>query len=238
LGEKYTEEALKRRIVYLPQYERFFQTELPKVRANHLPNQIVIETMVHYMRSVREGKIRLRRIDKTNPVCWKNDPEMDALLRLNKMINEGATLASIRKDFAEKEQAVLKLREQLEEVQSELKTYIVLKEKCEIVFGLRYSEKYTHEQAAATLKGYPSINADNWKRVYNLVADQKKAVEDLQSKLAQTETELKEAAELAGTAERVFGTTFVQDAIRRCSCEEVGKYLPNGSFTPDGFYRR
>jgi hypothetical protein len=169
---------------------------------------------------------------------WKNDPEMDALLRLNILINEGATLVSIRKDFADKEQAVLKLREQLEEAKCDLKTYIVLKEKCEIAFGLRYSEKYTHEQAAATLKGYPSINAENWKRVYDLVADQKKAVEDLQSKLAQAEAQLKEAAELAGVAERVFGTTFVQDAIRRCNCEEVGEYLPNGSFTPDGFYRR
>ncbi|HAG13510.1 MAG TPA: hypothetical protein DCG49_06565, partial [Ruminococcus sp.] len=226
LGEKYTEESLKRRFAGYLQYEQ------------RAPNRVVIETIVYYMRTVREGRIRLRRIDKTKPIMWKNDPEMDALLRLNKMINEGASLTSIRKDFADKEQAVLKLREQLEEVQSELKTYIVLKEKCEIVFGLRYSEKYTHEQAAATLKGYPSINAGNWKRVYNLVADQKKAVEDLQSKHAQAEAKLKAAAELAGTAERVFGTTFVQDAIRRCNCEEVGTYLPNGSFTPEGFYRR
>lgn len=238
LGEKYTEEFLKRRIAARFQFEEYFRTELPKVRASHAPNQVVIETMVHYMRSVREGKIRLRRIDKTKPIMWKNDPEMDALLRLNKLINDGMTLASIRKEFADREQAVVHLREEHEKSRSDLKTYIVLKEKCEIVFGLRYSEKYTHEQAAATLKGYPSINAENWKRVYNLVADQKKVVEDLQSKIAQAETELKEAAELAGTAERVFGTTFVQDAIRRCNCEDVGEYLPNGSFTPDGFYRR
>ena len=114
----------------------------------------------------------------------------------------------------------------------------MLKEKCEIVFGLRYSEKYTHEQAAATLKGYPSINPENWKRVYDLVADEKKTAEDLQSKLAQAEAELKEAAEIAGVAERVFGTTFVQDAIHRRNCEQVGDCLPNGSFTPDGLYRR
>ena len=238
LGEKYTEEFLKRRIAARFNFEEHFRTELPKVRANHLPNQIEIETMVHYMRYVREGKIRLRRIDKTKPIMWKNDPEMDALLRLNKMINDGATLASIRKDFADKEQAVLHLREKLEKSRSDLKSFIVLQEKCEIVFGLRYSEKYTHEQVAATLKGYPSINADNWKRVYNLVADQKKVVEDLQSKLAQTETELKEAAEIASVAERVFGTTFVQDAIHRRNCEQVGECLPNGSFTPEGFYRR
>jgi hypothetical protein len=101
------------------------------------------------------------------------------------------------------------------------------------------TELYLNFKARNELwKSYPSINAENWKRVYNLVADQKKVVEDLQSKLAQAETELKEAAELAGTAERVFGTTFVQDAIRRCNCEKVGQYLPNGSFTPDGFYRR
>ncbi len=238
LGERYTEEALKRRIVYLSQYERFFQNELPKVRERRAPNQVVLETMAFYMRTVREGKIRLRRMDKTRPFIWKNDPEMNALLHLNKMINDGATLASIRKEFADKEQAVLHLREKLEKSRSDLKSFIVLQEKCEIVFGLRYSEKYTHEQAAETLKGYPSINAGNWKRVYDLVADEKKTAEDLQSRLAQAEAELKEAAEIAGIAERVFGTTFVQDAIHRRNCEQVGDCLPNGSFTPDGFYRR
>ena len=136
LGEKYTEESLKSRIAGYLQYEQRFLAELPKVREQRAPNRVVIETIVYYMHTVREGRIRLRRMDKTRPFIWKNDPEMNALLRLNKMINEGATLALIRKEFADKEQAVLHLREQFEKVRSDLRSFIVLQEKCEICIRL------------------------------------------------------------------------------------------------------
>ena len=82
----------------------------------------------------------------------------------------------------------------------------------------------------------PSVKANDLNDTVNIRNDAFN--NDRRFIISETETELKEEAELAGTAERVFGTTFVQDAIRRCSCEEVWKYLPNGSFTPEGFYRR
>ena len=156
-------------------------------------------------------------MDKTKPFIWKNDPEMNALLRLNKRINDGATLASIRKDFAEKEKVVTKLREQLVGEKKELETFLALQEKLELLFGGKPSARFTREQAEKTVKLYPDIKPENWKRVYNLVEFQRQKGQKLHSKTEQAEVAFQDAAELAGVAERVFGTTFVQDAIDRCN---------------------
>lgn len=238
LGEKYTEESLKRRIAFLSQFVQYFHVELPKLRETRAPNLIVMETIAHYMRTVRVGKIRLRRMNKTRPFIWKNDPEMNALFRLNKKINDGATLASIRKDFAEKDEAVTKLREQLAAEKKETDTILELQEKLELVFGGKPSAHFMREQAEKTVRLYPDIKPGNWKRIYELTASKQKVLAELRSKLEQTEAAFQEAAELAGVAERVFGTTFVQDVIDRCAAQRVGDYFPNGIFSPDGYYHR
>ena len=238
LGEKYTEEALKRRMAYLSQCEQYFRTELPKMRERRVPNLIVMETIAHYMQTVRDGKIRMQRMDKTKPFIWKNDPEMNALLRLNKRINDGATLGSIRKDFAEKEDVVTNLREQLADVEKETKTILELQEKLELVFGGKPSAHFTREQAEKTVKLYPDITLRNWKRIYELTESQQKKLMELSSKFEQAEAAFQEAAELAGVAERVFGTTFVQDAIDRCNTQRAAGLFPNGYFPPNSFYHR
>ena len=47
----------------------------------------------------------MHRRNQQKPFAWTNDAELDALLALNQKINDGATLNSLRTDFAEKEKA-------------------------------------------------------------------------------------------------------------------------------------
>ena len=197
-------------------------------------NVTVIQVLHQYIEVVRIGKIKVQPKDLSKPVSWVNDRELDALLLLNRRIHEGATLTSIQKDFAEKDQAARTLRDQLMASQKDLQTFLELQEKLELLYGGKPSVSFTREQAEETLKSYPSIKPYNWLGVYQLVANEKQSVQELQEKLETAESELKEEAELAATADRVFGKTFVQDILNRNTFQNSGRFLPNGSFTPDG----
>lgn len=234
LGESYSENALKSRIQINIRFEQHLTEKIAEAKQRNNLNIVTQQTALQYVNAVRIGTLRMKRKDSSKPLSWKNDPELDALLLLNRKIHEGATLASIRTDFENKEQTVASLREQLEQSQRDLKTFTVLQEKCEIVFNGYHSPNFTLQQAKKSMKYHPLIHADNWERVYLLVAQEKQAYEDLQKQLAVAERELKAAADLVGTAERVFGKTFVQDIIDRDGYQKAAKYLPNGAFTPNG----
>ena len=236
LGAFYSETALKKRTESNLRWEQKSVEALEESKQMKSPNVVVIQTLHYYISMVRVGKIKVRAKDESKPVSWVNDRELDVLLLLNRKIHFGATLASIQKDFAEKDQAAATLRDQLAESQKDLQTFLELQEKLELLYGEKPSARFTREQAEDTLKLYPSITPHNWIEVYKLVANEKQSVQELQTKLEAAEAELKEAAELAATADRIFGKTFVQDILNRNTYQNSSRFLPNGSFTPDGRY--
>lgn len=234
LGAFYSATALKNRIRSNVRWEQQTYEVLAEAKQKKSLNVTVIQVLHQYIEVMRIGKIKVQPKDLSKPVSWVNDRELDALLLLNRRIHEGATLTSIQKDFAEKDQAARTLRDQLMASQKDLQTFLELQEKLELLYGGKPSVRFTREQAEETLKSYPSIKPYNWLGVYQLVANEKQSVQELQEKLETAESELKEEAELAATADRVFGKTFVQDILNRNTFQNSGRFLPNGSFTPDG----
>ena len=234
LGAFYSATALKNRIRSNVRWEQQTYEVLAEAKQKKSLNVTVIQVLHQYIEVMRIGKIKVQPKDLSKPVSWVNDRELDALLLLNRRIHEGATLTSIQKDFAEKDQAARTLRDQLMASQKDLQTFLELQEKLELLYGGKPSVSFTREQAEETLKSYPSIKPYNWLGVYQLVENEKQSVQELQGKLETAESELKEEAELAATADRVFGKTFVQDILNRNTFQNSGRFLPNGSFTPDG----
>ena len=228
LGEHYSEQALRNRLAEKTRYEQQLAQRVADARKQSAPNTIVLRTMQFYTITFAKGALPIRRRDQKKPYAWTNDSELDSLLSLNKCINGGASVESLRKDFAEKEKAATDAESKLHSAEKELRSFYDLKEKILIVYEGKRSQLFTREQAVTSLKAYPSINVQNYRNVDNLISSQEEIVRQAATDYEQKRKELAESSDTLATAERVFGGTFVQTLAHEERERRETQYIPNG----------
>mgnify|MGYP004500224751 CR=1 FL=1 len=228
LGEYYSEQALRNRFAEKARYERQLAQRVADARRQSTPNAVVLRTIQFYTISFAKGGLPMHRRNQQKPFAWTNDAELDALLALNQKINDGATLDSLRTNFAEKEKAAADAEGKLHAEEQDLQSFYDLKEKLLIVYEGKPSRLFTKEQAVAALTAYPSITAQNYRNVDALIANQEAAVQQAATDLAQKQKEFSESSDTLATAEKVFGGTYVQSLATEERQRRETQYLPNG----------
>lgn len=228
LGEHYSEQALRNRFMEKARYEQQLARSVAEAKQKSAPNAVVLRAIQFYTISFTKGGLPMRRRDQQKPYAWTNDSELDTLLALNKKINGGASLTSLRTDFAEKEKAAADAESKLRSAEKELRSFYDLREKIQIVYEGKQSRLFTREQAAASLKAYPSINAQNYNNVNNLIASQEEVVRKAEADYKQKRKELAESSNTLATAEKVFGGTYIQSLTAAERERRETQYIPNG----------
>ena len=234
LGEYYSEQALRNRFSEKALYEQQLAQRVAEARKKAAPNAVVLRAMQFYTITFAKGALPMRKRDKQKPYAWTNDSELDTLLALNKRINAGASLASLRSDFAEKETAAADAESKLRTAEKELQSFYDLKEKILIVFEGKPSQLFTKEQAAASLKQYPTINASNYRNIESLIASQEETVRQAAADYEQKRQELEESSDTLATAEKVFGGTYIQSLAQEERKRRETQYVPNGMKIANG----
>lgn len=228
LGEHYSEQALRKRLAEKLRYEQELAKRVAEARKQSVPNAVVLQTMQFYTITFIKGALPMRKRDQQKPYAWTNDSELDSLLALNKSINDGASLESLRTDFAEKEKAAADAEGKLRTAEKELRSFYDLKEKILIVYENKQSRLFTREQAVTSLQAYPSINIRNYRNVDNLIASQEEIVRQAAADYEQKRKELAESSDTLATAEKVFGGTYIQSLAHEERERRETQYLPNG----------
>lgn len=228
LGEYYSEQALRNRFAEKARYEQQLAQRVADARRQSTPNAVVLRTIQFYTISFAKGGLPMHRRNQQKPFAWTNDAELDALLALNQKINDGATLNSLRTEFAEKEKAAADAESKLHAEEKDLQSFYDLKEKLLIVYEGKPSRLFTKEQAVAALTAYPSITAQNYRNVDALIANQEASVQQAAADLAQKQKEFSESSDTLATAEKVFGGTYVQSLAAKERQRRETQYLPNG----------
>ena len=144
------------------------------------------------------------------------------------VLNSGATLETLRKDFENAENAVAEKEKILDKAKSNLKTFYELKEKLEIIFENKKSGVFTIQQAEATLKKYPNINSENYRNVNILINNETENVRQAEENLKSAREKLKQSADVFSIAEKVFGGTYVQSLVGEERERKESKFMPNG----------
>lgn len=162
-----------------------------------------------------------------------NDAELDRLLQLGRLIHDGATLNSLRRDFAEKEKAAAEKQQLFDKAKERLQYAHDLREKLELLFGGIPSARFTRQQAEDTVRGIPEITAQNWRNVADMVAAYTETAEQVAADLGAAERDLKQAAEIAALAERVYAGIHVQELFDRENEAQLSDLIPNGILPAD-----
>ncbi len=146
----------------------------------------------------------------------------------NKKLNEGATLETLRQEFAAQEKKTNDLDDAVQKAQNELKSFHELKEKIEIVFEGKKSAVFSFDQAKAALQKFPNITEHNYRNIYDLIETETENLRRTEETLRTESEKLKEASELVSAAEKVMGGTYVQTLVGEERQRRESKYVPNG----------
>ncbi len=228
LGEFYSEYALKNRIKAKEKFERDLDAKLKAESDQRAPRAVVLKTMRFYIVTYTGGALPMRKRDQSKPYAWTNDAELDKLLLLNKKINEGATLETLRRDFESQERKVSELDAALQKSRSELKSFYELKEKIEIVFEGKKSAVFTPDQARAALRQFPNITKQNYRNIYDLIETETENLRKSEESLAAASEKLKEDSELVSAVEKIMGGTYVQSLVAEEQQRREADFIPNG----------
>ena len=228
LGELYSEYALRNRINARKKYESDIQQKINEAKSKELPEVVVFRTIHFYTVAFKDGALPMKKREAKKPFAWTNDSELDKLTALNKKINAGANLESLKREFEHQEKIVAEKTAALEKAEADLKAFYELKEKIEIVFEGKQSKLFTRQQAEETLKKHPNITQSNYRNIETLINNE---TENVARAEAESETEskkLKEAADIYSAAEKVFGGTYVQALVAEERERREANFVPNG----------
>ncbi|MDR2558310.1 MAG: hypothetical protein LBC86_02015, partial [Oscillospiraceae bacterium] len=164
LGEEYSEQGIKNRLVMKQMYERNIDSKLGAEKNPDALEVIVLKTMKQYTIVFVQGVLPVRKRDKKKPFSWKNDAELDYLASLNKRINAGETLASLQNEFARLEKSVAEKETQIATLKKELALFTDLYIKGERCFKF-YGED---EKDLAHLAEY-KVTPENYQRIVGLI---------------------------------------------------------------------
>ena len=228
LGEFYSEYALKNRIKAKEKFERDLDAKLKAETERGSSRTVVLKTMRFYIVTYTGGALPMRKRDLKKPYAWTNDAELDKLLALNKRLNEGATLETLRREFAAQEEKVSGMDAALQKQRNDLKSFHELKEKIEIVFEGKKSAVFTYDQAKAAVQQFPNIGQNNYKNIYDLIETETTNLKKAEESMEAESEKLKEASEILSTAEKVMGGTYVQTLVGEEWQRREAKYVPNG----------
>jgi len=109
LGEMYNEQALRNRVENRKAYEMQIADKLKSIDTTDRNNILefrLIYTIQQYTITFKSGKLPSRKRELTMPLTFVNDVELDRLSSLNKKINDGISIQSLRNELSNSEREI------------------------------------------------------------------------------------------------------------------------------------
>ncbi len=230
IGSFYDEFSLKNRLKIKNRFEERINQKIKEIEHEKSLKYCVLQEVRHYIVTFKQGDLPVRKKDTAQPFSWVNDAELDKLLVLNTMINNGMTAESIRQKAESLEADAKEKGAELETAEDELRQYLIMKEKIEMVFEGKQSTAFTLNEAKASVQQY-TINASNYRNIDKLIEPAKEKVQKLSAEHQAIRAELKQVTDGLSVIEKATNHTFVQHLLadqRRVAASEI---LMNGIYS-------
>jgi hypothetical protein len=224
LGEDYSEQALQNRLKNKQQFENKINDKIATAPGKDTLEVLVLKTVRHYAITFSCGVLPMKKKNPNKPFTWSNDAELDKLSALNRKLNQGATLTSLRKEFERLEQATAEADSKVAQLKNEVEIFRDLVEKSRQCF-----EQGNQTAEALQILADHKITMGNYLKVETLL-NATLAEYETASKIAENErAKLKTAADLFTLAEEIAGQTYVQKLVsshQKIMQADMG--VPNG----------
>ena len=165
----------------------------------------------------------MRKKNKKKIFSWENCEELNRLADLNRKINQGMTLTSLRNDFAGLEKSVSEKADKIAVLKSELATFSDLYNRGERCFKFMGEDNSDLRVLAEN-----EVTAENYHRIKKVIAENENEIAELERLLPDERSRLKDTADTLAVMEKVMGATFVQGLIDDEKNRTQSEFVPNG----------
>ena len=230
LGEEYNERALQNRIQNSIKFENELNNKINQAMSEKLPTYKTLSTIRLYTVTFKKGLLPCHKKFKQQPFSWTNDAELDKLLLLNKKINQGVNIQSMKEDFEKSEKKLQEKNAALDEAMKKVKRISEGREAFEVLFENKESSTISKEQAALYQKRYPNINANNYRLTKEMAEQAEREFEEIKREVKEIEKEVRDLGGAVSIAEQVKAGTYVQELVSKENIHRNADKLPNGVF--------
>jgi hypothetical protein len=236
LGADYSEMAIKNRIEGQRNYIAQINSKIDSLSQTHAPDSLEIiaqKTIKHYTVIFMQGYLPVRKINRKKPFRWENDAELDRLAILNRKINAGASLETLRKDFIGLEYNISRLEQELKPFEDSTLASRLYN------IGYNYFTYCRGSNDELMLLVKHGINTNRHGQDSNTVS-YKQASERIEQMKAEKEqslsavrAELKEVTETLSVLEKVVSGTWIQSLIHEEKQRRQSDTINNGIKSAD-----
>jgi hypothetical protein len=228
LGEDYSEQAIKNRITQKMMFEQSNSSKIATSKNSDSLETMTYKTIRHYTIVFAAGVLPMRKKNKRKPFSWENCEELNRLSELNRRINSGMTLTSLRNDFTALEKSVSEKEEQVTTLKTELDLFRDLYSRGERCFKFMGGDGND-----LRILSENEIAAENYHRITKVIAANEREIAELEKSLPDERSRLKDTVDTLAVMERVAGATFVQGLIDEEKNRTQAEYVLNGSRRAD-----
>jgi hypothetical protein len=211
LGEYYNEQALRNRIDNRNRHQNQIEQKLKSF--SETGNSNVLEYRLHatihqYVITFKHDLLPARKVRPKQPFSFVNDVELDRLAALNKKINAGATLISLRNDFARLEKSVTEKESRLTALEKELNLFTRLQKSAALIF-----ERNDRNPNARKFLAENGVTAENYQQIAEIIDTDTSEIDVLEQSLSTERAKLKDTSESLTAFERIMSMTFVDNLV-------------------------
>ena len=206
LGELYNEQALRNRIDNRHVYENSIDNEINSIEDKRSLECRYHFTVKQYVITFKAGKLPAKKVRPKEPFTFVNDAELDRLAALNRKINQGVTISSLRNDMGRLEKSVANLESRLTSFQKDLKLFSDLQKSSFLIF-----EKNERNPAARKFLADNGITAENYQSLSTDVAEIKRDISEYEQSLKTERNALNETVYTLTSFERIMSMTYIQN---------------------------
>ena len=209
LGEMYSENALRNRIRNRDSYEDIVNQKMTAIENKQSIEFYYQATVKQYIITFRAKQLPMKKVRKNQPFTWINDAELDRLASLNKKLNDGISLTSLRRDFEQSEKKIADIESRLTPWQKDLKLFNDLQISSGLIF-----EKNERNPAARKFLADNGITAENYQKLLTDIEEIKSVIDELEQSLIVERNALDETADTLSALERIASMTYVDSLVQ------------------------
>jgi hypothetical protein len=226
LGADYSEQALKNRLTKKQHFEDNVNRQITNSQNGDSLEAMTYKTIRHYTMVFAAGVLPVHRIHKKKFFSWENCETLNRLTELNKRINSGTTLASLRNEFGELEKSVTDKVDKIALLKSELDFFRDLHNRGERCFG-----RGSLDERNLAVLAENEVTAENYHRILKVIAANESEIAEIESALPDERAKLKSASDTLALAEKVAEATWVQSLIDEEKRRTQSEFIPNGAMS-------
>ncbi len=227
LGEFYSEEALRNRIIQRQGYEADIERQLKECEKKQTET-IVLRTTISYFRAFTLYDFSMNKVNKNKHFSWENDAVLDNLASINKRINEGATIDTFRNECTDINSEIQEAEKAIDIAKKNLEMYSKMHTCARIIYGNREATDKNYDIAKQVMELHPEVTKDNYMLMPQAMKTENERINDMEKKLNSTRALLKEKSATLSTVEKIMGETYIQSLMENEFLKKASEFVPNG----------